>query len=133
MAHILLIEPDRILAETYGKLLVDRGHSIIPCASAQAAILAADQQQPDVIILEVQLVEHSGIEFLYELRSYAEWQDIPVIIHSQIPAGEFSANWKILRDNLAVAAYLYKPLTTLQRLLAAVEAQLEPSRSKQVV
>jgi two-component system response regulator CpxR len=125
MAHIVLLEPDRILAEIYRRTLERDGHSVTPCASSQAAILAVDQRPPDAIVLEVQLIEHSGIEFLYELRSYQEWQDIPVIIHTQVPAGEFAANWQLLRSELGISSYLYKPLTSLQRLQQVVSGQLQ--------
>ncbi len=67
MAQILLIEPDRLLAETYAQSLTGGGHRVVACAGAQAAIHAADQDCPDIVILELQLVEHSGVEFLYEL------------------------------------------------------------------
>ena len=124
MAHILLVEPDRVLAETYRSTLESAGHDVVPCASAQAAIFAADQRKPDIVILELQLIEHSGIEFLYELRSYQEWQDIPVLIHSQVPAGEFAANWQLMRHRLSIAEYLYKPVTNLRTLLRRVEHNL---------
>jgi len=124
MAHILLIEPDRMLAETYRQCLVDAGHTVVPCASAQAAILAADQQRPDVVILELQLIEHSGIEFLYEFRSYSDWQAIPVIVQTQVPPKEFTSNARLLEHELGVSTYLYKPLTSLASLLTAVRAQL---------
>jgi DNA-binding response OmpR family regulator len=116
MAHILLIEPDRILAETYKTALETAGHSVVPVNGAQAAIISADQQLPDVVVLELQLIEHSGIEFLYEFRSYSEWQHIPVIIQTQVPLGEFADNWRLLREQLGVTAYLYKPQTTLGAL-----------------
>ena len=119
-SHILLVEPDRVLADTYKRLLNDSGWTVTPCASAQAAIFATDQQKPDLIIMELQLIEHSGIEFLYELRSYPEWQDIPVIVHSQIPPSEFTAHSRLLKDNLKVAHYLYKPQTTLKELIKKV-------------
>lgn len=115
--HILLIEPDRILAQTYKKALSREGFTVTPCASAQAAIFATDQQKPDLIIIELQLIEHSGIEFLYELRSYPEWQSVPVIIHSQIPPAEFSSQATLLKDSLKVNHYLYKTSTTLAELV----------------
>jgi len=124
MAHIILIEPDRLLAQIYCQSLTAARHSVIPCASAQAAILAADQQTPDVVVLELQLIEHSGIEFLYEFRSYTEWQNIPVILHTQVPAGEFASNWQLLRDELGASAYLYKPLTSLRGLTKAINTNL---------
>ncbi len=120
MAHILLIEPDRILAETYRQTLEQAGHTVSVCAGAQAAVLAADQAKPDLVILELQLVEHSGIEFLYEFRSYPEWQNIPVLIHSQVPLSEFSDNQELLKNELNVANYLYKPQTSLKALIEEI-------------
>lgn len=124
MAQILLIEPDRILTETYGRSLVSAGHQVIACFTAQAGIQAADKQQPDVVVMELQLVEHSGIEFLYEFRSYSEWQGIPVIIQTTVPPSEFSDNWELLRQELGVKTYLYKPETDISQLIDAVAEQL---------
>ena len=84
--------------------------------------MAADQQLPDLVIVELQLIEHSGIEFLYEFRSYTEWQSIPVIIQSQVPPSEFSANWQSLKQQLGIDTYLYKPHASLQKLLKAAAA-----------
>lgn len=125
MASILLIEPDRILADTFCLGLQKAGHQVSVCATAQAAIMAADRQLPEVVILELQLVEHSGIEFLYEFRSYAEWQNIPAIILSHVPPAEFNQSAEILKQELKIADYLYKPSTDLAKLTQAV-AQLLP-------
>ena len=124
MAHIILIEPDRLLAESYKQALVHDGHSVVPCASAQAAIMAADQQAPDAVVLELQLVQHSGIEFLYEFRSYTEWQNIPVIIQTHVPAGEFTGNWQTSQHELGITGYLYKPLASLNNLLNSVRRSI---------
>jgi DNA-binding response OmpR family regulator len=121
--HILLIEPDHVLADTYRQALQDNGHQITTVPTAQAAISAADAQKPDLVILELQLVEHSGIEFLYEFRSYPDWQGIPVIVHSLVPPGEFSASQAILHDELGVTAYLYKPHASLRQLLRQIDQQ----------
>ncbi len=118
--NILLIEPDRLLAGTYRQVLQTAGHSVVMCASAQSAVFAADAIKPDLVILELQLIEHSGIEFLYEFRTYPEWQSIPVILHTNVPPKEFSGSWDMLKEQLGVAAYYYKPLTTLRTLMRAV-------------
>lgn len=120
MAQILLIEPDRVLARIYFEALTSAGHKVQICATAQAAIFCADEIKPDIVLLELQLVAHSGIEFLYEFRSYPDWESIPVIITTNVPAGEFAGSWKLLRDQLAVSQYLYKPLTSLKRLVSTV-------------
>ena len=121
MAHILLIEPDRRLADIYAEALTAAGHRVTTARGAQAGVTAADADRPDLVVLEVQLVEHSGIEFLYEFRSYLDWQTVPVIIQSQVPHHEFAGSDRLLEDELGVRAYLYKPHTSLRRLLAGVQ------------
>lgn len=118
--NILLIEPDKLLADIYRQALEGAEHSVRMTASAQSAVFSADEIRPDVIVLELQLINHSGLEFLYELRSYPEWQDIPVIINSYVPAGEFAGSWRLLKRQLNIAAYHYKPLTSLQTLLRSI-------------
>jgi len=119
--NILLIEPDRLLAKTYTAALQAQGHAVVAVPTAQTAITAADVRQPDAVILELQLVEHSGIEFLYEFRSYTDWQTIPVIIHSLVPPSEFHGSQDILQNELYVVSYLYKPRTSLSQLCRALD------------
>jgi DNA-binding response OmpR family regulator len=121
MSHILLVEPDRLLADIYKQALCSREHEVIMCATAQSAISAADVVLPDVVILEVQLIEHSGIEFLYEFRSYPEWQQVPVFFLTNVPPIEFESSRKLLKQELGVAKYLYKPMTSLQTILNTVQ------------
>jgi DNA-binding response OmpR family regulator len=122
MSHVLLVEPDRLLAKTYLQALESAGHTVQVCATAQTAVFCADDMKPDVVIMELQLVKHSGIEFLYEFRSYTDWQNVPVIIATNVPAGEFTGSWQILKQELSIQSYFYKPLLSLKTLLAAVEA-----------
>ncbi len=120
MAHVLLLEPDAILANAYTRAFEHVGHTWQRTVSAQDAVFQVDEKRPDVIIVELQLVGHSGIEFLYELRSYHEWQGIPVVVHSCIPPTEFADSQVLLRQKLGVTTYLYKPHTSLQTLLRTI-------------
>lgn len=118
--NILLVEPDRLLAQAYAQALQHAGHKVRVAPTAQAAIFAADERRPDLVLLEVQLVSHSGIEFMYEFRSYPEWQGIPVVIVSHVPPGEFADSWDLLKNELGVKAYRYKPRTSLAALLRLI-------------
>src|SRR3981081_2389864 len=118
--RILLIEPDVILARTYKEALKADGHEVDIQMSAQAAIIQADAVLPDLVIVELQLVSHSGIEFLYEFRSYTDWQHVPIIVLTNVPPAEFADNWQPLREGLGVRVYHYKPHTTLAQLQRSV-------------
>jgi DNA-binding response OmpR family regulator len=121
MAKVLILEPDRKLARIYAGVLRSRQHRVALAHTAQDAILEADADKPDLVLLELQLTAHSGIEFLYEFRSYTDWANVPVIILSNVPPAEFSGSYKLLQGRLGVVAYHYKPQASLQTILHAVE------------
>jgi DNA-binding response OmpR family regulator len=118
--HVLLLEPNTLLAKTYTEAFRLAGHSVAHATGAQAAVDAADKQSPDVVVLELQLPAHSGLEFLHEFRSYPEWQDVPVVVHSLVSPVQTAVVEESLRRDLGVRAVLYKPRTSLRRLLGAV-------------
>ena|SRR5665213_1006332 len=128
MSQILLIEPDRPLAKTYEAAFKQAGHKVRTARTAQQAIHDADEAMPDAVVLELQLVGHSGVEFLYEFRSYNDWQDIPVLIHTSVPYLEIEDGWNILSNHLGVSEYKYKPSTNLESLVATVN-QIISSRA----
>jgi len=125
MAHVLVVEPDIHLARAYVGALQHAGHQVQAAGSAQMAIHAADTQTPDVVLLELQLPAHGGIEFLYEFRSYPEWGAVPVVINSYTPPHVLASVADTLRDELGVHAVLYKPQTSLDVVLRTVAACLK--------
>lgn len=126
MAKILLIEPDWVLSKIYQQALEQAGHVVVTANSAQQAIDVADKNSPELVIVELQLGVHNGIEFMYEFRTYSEWLYTPVIINSLVPPTEFQDNY-VLDHELRIYTYLYKPQATLQQLLRSVQECLELS------
>jgi len=124
MKRILLIEPNTSLARLYQHMLTREGYEVSHATGAQAGIDAADKASPDVVILELQLPRHSGIEFLHEFRSYAEWWEVPVIVNTAIPPSKLEPAQDALKADLGVRTILYKPRATLALLSQAVNEQL---------
>lgn len=118
--HVLLLEPNKLLAGTYQVALERAGHTVTCSGGAQEAIHALDAGEAEIIVLELQLRGHSGIEFLYELRSYPEWQRIPTILHTFVGMESLELQQKQF-DLLGVTHYLYKPATSLRQLVRAVD------------
>lgn len=125
MAKLLLIEPNRLLEQTYVQALRQNDHQVETFAMAQVAIEAMERYTPDLIIMELQLAEHDGIEFLHELRSYPEWQTIPVIVQTTLSPAVTKPLQEVLAHELGVVNCLYKPQTSLERLLRCVRDQVE--------
>jgi len=123
--HIVVVEPDVVLGAVYRKALTLAGHTVSLASHAQQAVMVMDEKRPDLIVMELQLRQHGGVEFLYEVRSYPEWSTIPVLVHSVIPSYRFS-NLAAL-EQLNVVKYLYKPQTTLRQLCEAISSTRHPS------
>jgi CheY-like chemotaxis protein len=121
--QVLIIEPDLVLADIYEKYLTSEGLIVDVQHSAQDAINAIDSFTPDIIIIEIQMAGHGGYEFLYELRSYPEWQNIPVIINTLVPKNALNLESKIMKQ-LDVSFYLYKPTTKLSDLKDSINSRL---------
>lgn len=119
--HVLLLEPDRRLADVYRRWLEHDDYTVATACHAQDAVLLADQHCPDVVVLEMQLVQHNGLEFLYEFRSYPEWQHIPVVVCTVVPPSILQLA-AAMQQMLGIQAVLYKPATTLVQLRRAVRA-----------
>lgn len=116
---ILLVEPDKILSEVTESALTAVGHDIATARSAQHALDVLDEYMPDLVILEIQLGLHNGIEFLYEVRSYPEWQHIPAVIYT-LNSRTLDRQFAPALEDLRVSAVLYKPHTTTNRLVEVV-------------
>lgn len=121
--HVLLIEPDVIQAVAYRSALEAAGCTVSHARTAQGAVHATDERLPDVVVLEVQLPAHNGIEFLYEFRSYAEWVHVPVVVYSAMPPHTLTQSATLYKD-LGVVRALYKPQTSLEQMCRIVQGSV---------
>jgi len=119
MKELLFIEPDNILGDTYLRYFESKNYNVRVTGTAQEAIILADEITPDLVIVELQLQLHNGIDFLYEFRSYSDWQQIPIIILSMVPSNEFPSD-KNFWSTLNIHKYIYKPKLKLSALLTEI-------------
>lgn len=118
--HILLVQPDAILGETYRKALQACG-TVAWARSAEQAIQLADDHAPDIVVLELKLPRHNGVEFLYEFKSYPEWRDVPVVVVSH--GGSLDIAESALHD-LRIVARVDSHTTSLKELCSIVQEAL---------
>lgn len=117
---VLLIEPDAFLAEALMALISARGHEVFWKKTAQSALDSLEDSVPEAIILELQLGLHNGIEFIYELRSYSEWQNIPIIVHT-INSKALDETYTSAFEELEVISVTYKLRTTNSHIVRLLD------------
>ena len=119
MSKVLILESDKIFARNLRICLERAGHKVCANVDAQAAIISADTERPDLVVLDLLLAGRSGAEFLYEFRSYPEWQSVPVYVVSTVPASEACIDANCFSE-LDIRQFFYKPATTLAEIVASI-------------
>lgn len=117
--RVLLLETDTLIAKSIIRQLEIDGHSTDWQVDPQEAIISADVEPIDLVIMDVLLAGRSGIEFLYEFRSYPDWAKIPVVIYSSVPAREVGDSVAGF-EQINIKSYLYKPSSSVSQLVKTV-------------
>jgi signal transduction histidine kinase len=81
---ILIVDdiPDNL--RILGQMLKSRGFKVRPAPSGKSALLAAEKQKPDLIILDIMMPDMNGYEVCGRLKENPELQEIPVIFISAL-------------------------------------------------
>lgn len=132
MLRVLILEPDKLLAYSYKKAFEHSSFSVSIANNGQAAIDDADIARPDLIVMELQLPAHDGLEFLYEFRTYPDWQNVPILINTNLSPNKVSASGDILGEELGVRHIFYKPMTPLDILIRKANEILMIRQAKKV-
>lgn len=97
MASIFVIDDDKAIRELLQESLETDNHSITTLSSAELAIHAMKTEEPDIILLDINLPGMSGFEFLKIVKT--EYAHIPIVmitsntdIDSAIKAMKLGAN-----------------------------------------
>ena len=80
MTKVLLVEDDPWLAELEVQTLSAAGFEVTHSPHAPSAIVAIDEVQPDVVILDVLLTGTTAFALLHELQSYDDTGKLPIIL-----------------------------------------------------
>ncbi len=120
MARIVVIDDDEQIREMVRRILESRGHTVEDVDEGNAGIASVAQQAPDLVITDIFMPGHTGIEVLVELRK--AFPNLKVIAMS---GGNGSGLLNLLEDAELLGAdrTLPKPFTP-RELIAAVNDTL---------
>ena len=76
----LLVDDDDLVRRVVRQILQPLGWQVSEAENGQVAVKSLGAGRPDVIILDLMMPKMDGFEFLDELRSRQDWQDIPVVV-----------------------------------------------------
>ena len=90
---ILTLDVEPNILSSLGKMLEKEGHAVLLAASGPDAVELVRKGTPDLIVMDVDLSEPSGVETLERIQKIAP--EVPVVLTAAIGPGE--AVWPLFR------------------------------------
>lgn len=109
MKKVMVVDDDSMTRDLISFTLRQKGFEVITVDDGLHAVMQAQDEPPDLLILDVMLPDFSGLEVLNLLKSRFK-VDVPVIIMSRIDHQKVM----IAADKLGVIEYLVKPFEMVQ-------------------
>ncbi len=105
MAKILIAEDERDIRELVSFTLRYAGHEVVAASNGEEAVAAAQQEMPDLILMDVRMPRMTGYEACKKIKADPHTEEIPVVFLSA--KGQDSE----IRDGMEAGAdeYLLKP------------------------
>lgn len=117
---ILLVDDQPQNLRLLSELLEEQGYEVQQAISGTVALQAIARQQPDLILLDINMPEVDGYVVCQQIKADSETQDIPVIFISALDEA-----WdKVKAFTVGGSDYISKPFKVVE-VLARVENQLK--------
>lgn len=82
MRSVLVVDDELEFTRTLGLALEAAGYQVRTAGSGEAALIAAKQARPDLILLDLLMPGAGGLETIKILKSLPTYEDIPVVLMS---------------------------------------------------
>ncbi len=115
MARILVVDDEEYIRHFYSEELSEEGHVVATVASGHKLLEKIEKFQPEVVVLDIKLVDYDGLELLQEIRN--RHHDLPVILCTAYDTYKYDEK-SIAADYYVVKAFDLSELkTAIQRAI----------------
>ena len=121
---ILVVEDNALNMKLVRSLLIRGGYSVIEAGDAETGIALAQEQHPDLILMDIQLPGMDGLSATQHIRSEADLKDIPIVALTSYAMQEDVE--KTLKAGCT--GHISKPIDT-RRFLDVISAYMSVNRT----
>ena len=104
---VLVVEDNELNMKLFHDLLEAQGYAILQTKDGMEALRLAREHRPDLILMDIQLPEVSGLEVTKWIKEDANIRDIPVIA---VTAFAMKGDEEKIREG-GCEAYIAKPIS----------------------
>ena len=120
--RILVVEDNDLNRKLFCDVLQAGGFAVEPVADGNVAIECARRFIPNLVVMDIQLQDVSGLDLIAILKQDAELADVPVLA---VTAYAGKGDEQRIRE-VGAEGYLAKPVSIMP-FMRAVNALLEPA------
>jgi DNA-binding response OmpR family regulator len=120
---ILVVDDEEDMARALNLRLKANGYSVVFASDSVQAFAIANQENPDLILLDIIIPGEGGFVVAERLKQSAATHRIPIIFLTGVPGGEEKAY------KLGASGYIMKPYQP-EELMEAIHNALEISRKE---
>ena len=120
MARILVADDDAASRLLVATVLQHAGHTVIEAADGDAALSAVAAENPDLLLVDLNMPGTSGVNVIRRLRGDARHRDLAIALYTATPP---NAAMRDFMEIYAVRAAVPKP-SEPEELLRALEGAL---------
>jgi two-component system, cell cycle response regulator DivK len=119
---VMIVEDNELNMKLFNDLVETRGHLIVQTRSGIEAVDLARKHRPDLILMDIQLPEVSGLEVTQWLKDDEDLKTIPVVA---VTAFAMKGDEEKIRQG-GCEAYLSKPIS-VAKFFETLDQFLGPS------
>lgn len=115
---VLVVDDEHDFSKALTIRLKTRGYDVVLAYDSLQAILIANQEKPDLIILDIMIPGENGFIVTERLKQSQATRHIPILFLTGVPGGEGRAR------KLGASGYIMKPYHP-EKLLETIQKTLE--------
>jgi len=89
---VMIIEDNQLNQKIADMIIKQLGHDTVQVFEGKKAVEMVRQEKPDLIILDIKLLDISGVDICKEIKADAELKNIPVIVVTALSSDEDKKN-----------------------------------------
>jgi DNA-binding response OmpR family regulator len=127
-SNVMIVDDNPANLKLLEDTLIEHGYEVRSFPRGRMALTAAEQEPPDLILLDINMPEMNGYEVCEQLKSHAKLSGVPVIFLSALSATED----KVKGFSSGGVDYISKPFQ-LEEVQARVETQIKLRHAQQAM
>lgn len=123
MAKVLFVEDDPLIVKIYSTRLSADGYTVITALNGADGLRLADEEKPDLIVLDIMMPKMDGFEVLQKLRAIPSFVATPVLLYSNL--GKEEERTKAIA--MGATEYIVKANISPTEMVNKIKQHLKPA------